>query len=253
MLVSGHPFYVLQVRDPRYSGRIVERIATGAKASDERHAVRVVGLDHVSIRVKPTSLKPLADEDVDECPVCMDPLCLFDAPLMCGHRLHSACLAEVRKQKHVVSCPMCRDTVGEGGTFVMDWAKLSALEVLASGLSIIFLERSKTQRSQKASFTKAKEWALKRCKLLASNREAKEKVVLPMMEHQQTDARRFQDAKGKPIVAKFPLFLASAMACALPDASWEPELRRYLEVLVPGQNIWQVGREHLTVMLEWQL
>jgi hypothetical protein len=253
MLESGHPFYVLQVRDPRYSGRIVERLATGAEASDERYSVRVVGLDHVSIHVKPTSLKPLADEDVDECPVCMDPLCHLDATLMCGHRLHSACLAEVRNQKHVVSCPMCRDTAGEGGTFVMDWAKRPALEVVASGLSIIFQERSKTQRSQKASFTKAKEWAHKRCKLLASNRDAMEKVVLPMMKQQQTDALRIQDAKGKPVVAKFPLFLASATACALPDASWEPEFRRYLKVLVPGQNTWEVGREHLTVMLEWQL
>jgi len=42
-------------------------------------------------------------------------------------------------------------------------------------------------------------------------------------------------------------------ACALPDASWEPEFRRYLETLAPGQNIWQAGREHLIAMLEWQL
>ena len=137
----------------------------------------------------------------------------------------------------------------------MDWAKRPALDVVASGLAIIFVQRSKTRKSgnNKASVAKAKAWASKRCKLMAFHQEAKEKVVLPLMQHQQDDARRVGEANGKPVEGKFLLFLASATACALPDASWEPELRRYLRTLLPGQDIWEAGAEHLTAMLEWQL
>ena len=249
-------FYSLQLSDPRYSGRIAECLTTETDTTAERYAVRVVGLDNVNIRVKAASLKLLPDEDVIECPVCMDPLCDFDATLMCGHRLHSACMDELRKQKHSVSCPMCRDYAGEGGEFKMDWSKRHALEVVMSGLAVIFLERSKKRKSgNKTSVAKAKSWAEKRCKLMAFNNEAKEKVILPLMKHQQDDTRRFMAAKGKPFESKFLLFLASATACALPDASWEPEFRRYLQTLLPGQTqkLWDVGRQHLTVMLQWQL
>eukprot|EP00966_Prymnesium_polylepis_P189549 4392241-Prymnesium_polylepis.1 len=108
---------------------------------------------------------------------------------------------------------MCRDSAGEGGEFKMDWTKRPALEVVASGLAVIFLERSKKRKSgNKTSFAKAKSWAERRCKLMAFNNEAKEKVILPLMKHQQDDARRIMAAKGKPIGGKFHCFLASAIA-----------------------------------------
>eukprot|EP00756_Hemistasia_phaeocysticola_P053278 Hpha_TRINITY_DN28768_c0_g1::TRINITY_DN28768_c0_g1_i1::g.42462::m.42462 len=98
------PFLSLKLKDPRFAGRVCQR---AGDEKDGRVPVRVIGLEPGApcIRVKPQQLEALPQEGIEACPMCLDPLCERDSPLMCGHRLHVSCLAKRREERRQVSCP----------------------------------------------------------------------------------------------------------------------------------------------------
>lgn len=245
------PFFTLTVADCRYAGRVAETVGTEERGG--RVAVRVVGLDDVCIRVKCESLEALRDEDVDECPICTDPLCPFDAALMCGHRFHDRCLADVRRRNKVVSCPMCREYAGQGGGFENDWSKRPLLEVLASCLAVVYIERTKAKRKQQCSVVSAQTWAAKRVKLVASDEDMRKNVLRPLMVIQEEDAAKLRAAGGRPVSARFPAVFARLIALALPSEEWAPELRRFVETMAPGGMIWERCEQHLTDALRTEI
>lgn len=241
-------FYTLVVRDERYRGRICEALS----AVDDRWKVRVLGVgtkeSAVHILVHSGSTK-LVDDTVDECPVCMDPLCTLDVTLMCGHRFHAICFDEVRKKHPTVSCPMCRGWAGQGGDFKMDWAERPAYEVLASCLACVFKSRHANK-----SIAKASDWAMKRLNLMAKDVDGRE--TLHQLVLQQQRDRPTAATKGIPFAAKFPLYLASALAHAIPSEEWAVHFWRFVPTLAPGQAVWAKDGAygaHLTAMLQTPL
>ena len=257
-------FYLLKVNDPAYRDRIVELLDDSVDPSAERHAVRIVGLPDKRIRVKKEALQPIDPDHDNDCPICMEPLCNKDPELSCGHYLHQTCMTKLREQSKHFTCPMCRDWIGQGGDYNLDLRNHSSMEVLDHYLTAVYMERLKLQHmtqknKNEGQFvpTKKEEMAADmfsavRVMKLQTCPEVNTKTgVITMMErdHKQL-LKDWRASNGKPIHSNFHFFLASAIATALPDVSWEPEFRRILKTVAPGYDIWKMNPSYLTRCLK---
>ena len=253
-------FYLLKVNDPTYRDRVVEFLESSMDPSAERHAVRVVGLPDQWIRVKKEALQPIDPDHNNDCPICIEPLCNKDPELSCGHYMHQTCLDKLREQKRSVTCPMCRDWIGHGGDFKLDLTTHSSMEVLQSCVAVIYLERLKMQhmtnqkKKNKGQFvpTKAEErsaamFSAERIIKLQAIPEVNTTtgVITVMVNEHKQFLKDWRASNGKPTHSKFHLYLATAIAVALPDESWQPEYRRVLKTLAPGNDIWKMGTPYL--------
>lgn len=259
-------FYVLKVNDPVYNGRVAELIDTSIDPSAERHAVRIVGLPDQRIRVKKEALQPIDADINNDCPICIEPLCHKDPQLSCGHSIHQTCLDRLREQNRSVACPMCRDWAGHGGDFKLDLETHSSMEVLQSYLAAIYLERLKMQhttkpnkKKNKGQFVPTKEeekdaamFSFQRIVKLQAIPEVhfKEGIITVMVNEHKQFLKDWRASNGKPTFTKFHLYLATAIAAALPDESWEPEFRRIVKTLAPGHDLWKMNPAYLTKCLK---
>ena len=261
-------FYVLKVNDPTYRDRIVELLDDRMDPSAERHAVRIVGLPDKRIRVKKEALQPIDPDHSNDCPICIEPLCNKDPELSCGHYLPHTCLEKLREQNRSVACPMCRDWAGHGGGFKLDLTTHSSMEILRNYLASVYLERIKMQHMTKKNkrnegqFVPTKEevrasatFSAERIMKLQACPEVNTKTgVITVMErdHKQF-LKDWRASNGKPTYTNFHFFLASAIATALPDESWEPAFRRILKTVLPGYDIWNMNPSYLTRCLKAEI
>ena len=242
--------FTLRVRDARYSDHIAE--CAEKDMTGEKCVVRVIGLGK-RILVKTASLEPLSAEGItNECSICLEPLCKKDKKLMCGHSLHVACLEKARQQSHILQCPLCRDSSGRGKDFQVNYIEQPVLDVVASALGVIYLEKSKKRKSGNLdSLSKASSWALRRCALMQGNDKAQRTVIKPLLNAQQVDKMKLKAATGQRIMLTFPMNLAFAIACALPGADWEEECYKYVRTM--GEGVLEAYPERLKDMLEMQI
>ena len=223
-----------RISNPLYTGRICEAI----EATDSGPwVVRVLGVGTddavVKICVRPGTITPVVEEDSDECPICLEPLCDMDDTLLCGHKFHTYCFDKVRSSKKNVSCPTCRSWAGDGGDFKLVWTERSAHEVLISCLAVIHV-----QRKNKGS-TAGAEWAKKRVIVLAKDKTGAADILETLIREHANAITVSKAANGKPFDARtFCRALVTAIARALPSSAWEPEFRRLLDSLMPGRNAW---------------
>ena len=258
-------FYVLKVNDRVYNGRVAELIDAGIDPSAERHAVRIVGLPDQRIRVKKEALQPIDPDHNNDCPICLEPLCNKDPQFSCGHHMHHTCMDKLREQKKSVACPMCRDWAGHGGDFRLDLTTHSSMQVLQSHIAVIYLERLKMQRTPKqkkknnGQFVPTKEeekdaamFSAERIMKLQAIPEVntEDGILTVMVNAHKQFLKDWRISKGKPTHTRFHLYLATAIAAALPDESWEPEFRRIVKTLAPGHDLWKMNPAYLTKCLK---
>lgn len=259
-------FYVLKLNDRVYNGRVAELLDASIDPSAERHAVRIVGLPDQRIRVKKEALQPIDADSHNDCPICIEPLCNKDPQLSCGHYMHQTCLDRLREQKRSVTCPMCRDWAGHGGDFRLDLTTHSSMEVLQSYIAVIYLERLKMQHTTKPNKKKNKgqfvpmeeeemaaarfsaERIMKLCAIPEVNTE--DGILTVMVNAHKQFLKDWRASNGKPTATKFHLYLATAIAAALPDESWEPEFRRIVKTLVAGHDVWKMNTPYLMKCLK---
>ena len=165
-----------------------------------------VGTDDavVKICVLPGATTPVAEEDLDECPVCLEPLCDMDSTLLCGHKFHTYCFDKVR-----------RSWAGDGGDFKFDWAERSACDVLICSLMTIHV-----QRKNKGS-KKAREWATRRITVHANDKTGAADILETLIRKHAQAILDYKSANAKPFDAGSFFFAWSvATARALPLSSW---------------------------------
>jgi hypothetical protein len=241
--------YLLRLSDQRYNGmcaQVLEKVGANGRCKVKL----LCSPESAPIMVKSSALA--SAEDLEMCPVCLEPLCAFDAALLCGHRFHKSCIDNLRTKALAddepgVECPMCRRWATDAKG-VLDWKTTDPVHCIALLLGQCHVARQQ-ERGVASSTEAAQQFAKRRLEALKRNDRIVADIVEPALEVMAAETPTLKAGTR----ARFPCYVARVLAVAMPGAGWKRALCAALEATWPGSQLWEKLEETLRVDLETRL